>query len=246
MVPIAPYLGDLLQAGVAAISVILMVISANAYRRRREGRYLLLMLAFVLLCVASVSTLVLESAVGIGPLTVQALEVYVIPAVELLMAASFLAALAWTSGIGRRRLLVVAAAVALVLLGSALYVSIAGANANAQAPLPPGCVKPAGGYLIVATSDGYNDSIGHGAPMKSWPVLDVAAGSNVTITVCNAYEQPVGFQISHYLQNRTESIVPGGVMTVSFVADRTGTFLIYCAIFCPIHLFLQGGEVRVA
>lgn len=107
-------------------------------------------------------------------------------------------------------------------------------------------MKPADGYLIVANSLGYNDSIGHGAPAQSWPILDIADGSSVTITVCNDYQQTVSFQVAHYLQNTMETVQPGHVLTVSFVADQKGTFDIYCEIFCAIHLYLQGGELRVS
>ena len=70
--------------------------------------------------------------------------------------------------------------------------------------LPPGCVKPTGGYLIIASEYGYNDSMDHGVPSHSWPVINVTLGQNVTILVCNADPtQPHGFQISYYLDSGT-------------------------------------------
>lgn len=235
---------EVAQLALTAISAILMVVSINAYRRRREGRYLLLMLAFVLLCLGSVSTTILEFFVGAGPATVQLLELYLNPSLELLMGVSFLVALLWSSKTRRRAGLAFAGTiVAVAILASAAYVSSTGAGA--PSPLPAGCVRPEGGFLIVGSSLGYNDSIVHGAPVKPWPILDVSNGSDVAITVCNTYAQPLGFQVAHYLDGKTEAIGPGQAITVSFVADETGTFLIYCSVLSPIHVYLQGGEVNV-
>ncbi len=248
MAPIAAYFGDVMQVALAAVAAALMVISINAYRRRSEGRYLILAVAFVSLCVVSVATLVLEFFTGAGPETVQMVEVYVVPSLELLMAMSFLMALLWSPK--TKQYLKVAfpvAIIALFFLVSAAYASNSGPTVGIQsAALPSDCARPTGGFLIVASSWGYNDSVAHGAPARNWPVMDVKAGSNVTITICNTYKLPVGFQIVHYLQAKTEVIQPGQALTVSFVVGQKGTFLIYCAIFCPIHIFLQGGELNVA
>jgi len=35
------------------------------------------------------------------------------------------------------------------------------------------------------------------------------------------------------------------VLHVSFIANKTGTFQIYCAIFCFIHIFMEYGQLRV-
>jgi len=246
MVVIAAYFGDIAQVALAAIATALMIVSINAYRKRSEGRYFLLALAFVSLFIVSVSTMALELFVGIGPAAVQFVELYFIPSFELLMVISFLVALLWTSSARKR--VMVAFFVAVTVLGLAVlvvYVSSSGAVGNGGPVLPADCVKPAGGFLIVASSLGYNESMAHGAPTQSWPVMAIPAGSNVTITVCNTYQQAVGFQVVHYLQDRVESVAPGHALTVSFVADEKGTFTIYCGIFCSIHLYLQGGELRV-
>ena len=246
MLPVASYYDDVVQVALTAVSAVLMVISINAYRRRREGRYLLLMLAFVLLCVGSASTTVLELFVGAGPAAVQLMELYLNPTVELLMGVSFLVALLWSSKTRRRAgLAFTATIIAVAVVASAAYVSVSGTGAGALAPLPAGCVRPAGGFLIVGSSLGYNDSIVHGAPVKPWPILDVANGSDVAITVCNTYAQPLGFQVAHYLDDKIDAIGPGQALTVRFVADETGTFLIYCSVLSPIHVYLQGGEVNV-
>jgi hypothetical protein len=246
LVLLAAYFGDIMQMALAAVATGLMVVSINAYRRRSEARYLILALAFVCLCAVSVSTLVLELYIGLGPETVQLVELYLIPTLELLMVVSFLVSLLWSSRF-RRRLKVVFPVVvlALGLVVVAAYASNSAATAGLQSALSAGCVKPAGGFLIMVSALGYNDSVSHDAPAQSWPILDVSDGSNVTITICNSYQQTVGFQVFHYLQSKVEAIQPGHALTVSFVADEKGTFVIYCSILCSIHLYLQSGELKV-
>lgn len=243
--PFAAYFGDIMQAALAAIATTLMVISVNAYRRRAEGRYLVLALAFICLCAISVSTLVLEVYMGIGPETVQIVELYFIPSLEFLMVVSFLLSLLWTQRFKRYlKVLFPVVVVLLALVVLTAYASNSTIDSSLQA-LPAGCVKPAGGFLIIANSLGYNDSVEHGAPAGSWPILAIEDGSQVTITICNTYQQTVSFQVAHYLQGKTETIEPGHTLTLSFLANEKGTFAIYCAIFCAIHLYLQGGELRV-
>jgi heme/copper-type cytochrome/quinol oxidase subunit 2 len=116
---------------------------------------------------------------------------------------------------------------------------------NSSASLPAGCVKPAGGFLVIASVVGYNDSIGHGAPTKSWPIITVKKGASVTIVVCNIDRQAHGFQITHYFDSSIETVEPGHVITVQFVAAQAGTFEIYCSIFCTIHIYMQNGQLIV-
>ena len=235
-----------MQVALAAIATVLMAVSINAYSRRSEGRYLVLALAFICLCAVSVSTLVLELYVALRPATVQAVELYLIPSLEFLMVVSFLVSFLWSTRFKRYvRVVFPVIVLALGLVVSAAYLSNSATLGSAQSTLPAGCVKPAGGFLIIASSLGYNDSISHGAPAQSWPILEIVHGSNVTITICNTYQQTVGFQVVHYLQGKVETIQPGHSTTLSFIADEEGTFIIYCSIFCAIHLYLQGGELRV-
>lgn len=246
MIALAAYFGDIVQVAFAAIATALMVVSINAYRRRSEGRYLVLALAFICLCAVSVSTLSLELYVGLGPATVQLVELYLIPCLELLMVVSFLASLLWSSRFKRYlRIVFPVIVVALGLVAAAAYASSPAAGGSLQSALPAGCTRPADGFLIIASSLGYNDSVTHGAPAGNWPIIEVPRGSNVTITVCNTYQQSVGFQVANYVEGKIESVPPGKTLTVSFIADEKGTFAIYCAIFCAIHLYLQGGELRV-
>ncbi len=136
-------------------------------------------------------------------------------------------------------------ATSLVLVGG--VVSSEGATTLPSLRLPPGCTRPAGGYLIVMSKYGYNDSVLEGAgPTKAWPVITVAQGNLVNITVCNAdTSQAHGFQVSYYYDKTIVAVDPGQVIHISFVATKAGTFRIYCAIFCTIHLFMEYGQLRV-
>jgi FtsP/CotA-like multicopper oxidase with cupredoxin domain len=144
------------------------------------------------------------------------------------------------------RIVLALALLAIASVGSvtALYFLSIG-RAPATKPLPADCTKPAGGFLIVASNLGYNNSIGHGAPNKPWPIINVKQGQTVNITVCNTDIQSHGFQITHYFDSSVETVEPGQVLHVSFVADETGTFQIYCSIFCSIHIYMQSGQFIV-
>ena len=75
-----------------------------------------------------------------------------------------------------RLVFLVAVAVAIAAVASAIYLS----SASKGTSLPAGCVRPANGFLVIASSRGYNDSVGHGVgPNDSWPVLNVQMGQSV-------------------------------------------------------------------
>ena len=139
-------------------------------------------------------------------------------------------------------LLVDAAIVAAIV--SVTYVEGLGRSGN-NGGLPPGCVGPSGGFLIVTSSLGYNDSVSHGAPVKPWPVIHVQKGATVNIVVCNTDRQAHGFQIAHYYDQSIETVAPGQVIKLSFTADESGTFEIYCSILCAIHTYMQNGQLQV-
>jgi hypothetical protein len=147
----------------------------------------------------------------------------------------------------RRTILVLAVVVILgASVTAALFLpSFGGGGSTKTVALPPGCVRPADGFLIIASNKGFNDSIGHGAPEKAWPIVSVTQGQTVNITVCNTDVQAHGFQVTHYYDSAIVTVAPGHVLHVSFVASEVGTFQIYCAIFCSIHIFLQSGQLRV-
>jgi len=140
-----------------------------------------------------------------------------------------------------RALLVVAVIAVVVVAGAALLIP-----RNPSAGPPPNCTRPPGGYLIIASKLGFNDSIDHGVPANNWPVITVRQGQEVNITVCNTDIEAHGFQITHYFEGTIEAVAPGQVVHTSFVADQVGDFKIYCSIFCSVHAFMQGGLLRVS
>jgi heme/copper-type cytochrome/quinol oxidase subunit 2 len=153
----------------------------------------------------------------------------------------------WADLNQNRRIVLALAIVAIASAGAVttLYVASLGHTQTVKA-LPPGCTKPAGGFLIVASNLGYNESITHGAPENPWPVVQVKQGQTVNITVCNTDIQSHGFQIAHYYDASEETVEPGGILKLSFVASQTGTFQIYCSIFCSIHVYMQSGQLIVS
>jgi len=148
--------------------------------------------------------------------------------------------------VGRR--LAVSLLLAVIIVGVAVtsaYIFL-GRGVQPGGGLPSYCSRPADGYLIVASAKGYNDSVDHGVPLKPWPVIDVQKGATVTITVCNTDNQAHGFQVTHYLDSKIETVAPGQAYTVSFVANQTGSFRIYCSIFCTVHWAMQSGQLVVS
>jgi hypothetical protein len=135
------------------------------------------------------------------------------------------------------------AAIGVAAIISVTYVEDFGRNSGAS--LPAGCVKPAGGFLVIASNLGFNDSIEHGAPTKGWPLMTAQKGATVNIVVCNTDRVAHGFQIAHYFDSSIETVEPGQVIHVSFVANQAGTFDIYCSILCPIHVYMQNGQLLV-
>ena len=136
-------------------------------------------------------------------------------------------------------------------VGAGLLLASGPRNSTSTTVLPTVCAKPPGGFLIVASGRGYNDSVDHGVsigsfPKISWPIMNVHQNQTVNITICNTDVQAHGFQISHYFENTIEVIAPGQSINVSFVADQTGAFRIYCEIPCSIHWAMQSGELLVS
>jgi len=102
------------------------------------------------------------------------------------------------------------------------------------------CNRPPGFVLIIADLSGFNDSVGHGAPLHPWPVVHVQRGEMVRFVVCNHDEtQPHGFAIRYYLDAGI-AMAPNDAYQIVFQATEIGTFDIYCNIFCTIHVFMRG------
>lgn len=103
-------------------------------------------------------------------------------------------------------------------------------------------VPPTVHFTITESNQGFNDSASNSSP---WPVMNVFAGQIVTILVENNDTSSAhGFVISHYFDTGVQ-LRPGESHTVTFVANQTGTFLVYCNIVCPVHLSMQYGQLKV-
>ena len=90
-----------------------------------------------------------------------------------------------------------------------------------------GCTAPQGYAIFVAGPSGFNDSVNHARP---WPVVTVQKGDTVNIFLCNVDSVAAhGFAIDHYLDGGV-TLRPGQTFRVSFVADRSGNFTIFCNI----------------
>jgi len=99
-------------------------------------------------------------------------------------------------------------------------------------------------FVIVANERGYNDSIDHGVPQNYWPVLCVQQGNTITIKVENTGSEPHGFAIDHYYPQGV-SLVEGNNLTITFIADQKGAFLIYCTVLCAVHPWMLSGLLVV-
>ncbi len=96
-------------------------------------------------------------------------------------------------------------------------------------------------FTIYMSEKGFNDS---SAYIGSWPIMRVTQGQTVTIRVINSESvEAHGFAIDHYFTGI--SLRPNQFYDVTFVADQTGNFRVYCNIFCAVHSFMQNGQLVV-
>lgn len=103
------------------------------------------------------------------------------------------------------------------------------------------CTSYTNTFTVVATENGYNDSVGHGAPSKPWPVLCARAGEEITITVVNQDDvEPHGFAVAGYLDAGI-TVLPGKTQTISFYASAPGDYKVYCNVICAVHPYMQSG-----
>jgi hypothetical protein len=92
---------DIVHALLLVTSVILMTVGANAYRKARDGRYFLLMLAFVFFFLDQTVTAYQEFYLSGELIAIPFLGLHVVHVFEFLMSASFLGALLKPSGLKR-------------------------------------------------------------------------------------------------------------------------------------------------
>ncbi len=98
-------------------------------------------------------------------------------------------------------------------------------------------------FTIVMSSTGFNGSANLPG---AWPVMKASKGQTITIRVIN--NDPVeshGLAISHYFDGGV-ALRPHEFHDIVFVADQTGTFRVYCNIFCAIHPLMQNGQLVVS
>jgi len=106
--------------------------------------------------------------------------------------------------------------------------------------LAQSCERPPGYVLMILDDSGFNDSI-HGGQ----PTIEVQRGDTVNILVCNLDPvQSHGFAIDHYFATGV-TLRPGEAYKVSFVTRDSGSFTIYCNVFCTVHTFMKGRLVVI-
>ena len=97
-------------------------------------------------------------------------------------------------------------------------------------------------FTISESNQGFNASGTHSPP---WPVMNVYAGQIVTILVeNNDTVSSHGFVITRYFDAGV-SLRPGESHNITFVANQTGTYLVFCNIVCPVHPTMQYGQLKV-
>ena len=108
-------------------------------------------------------------------------------------------------------------------------------NAAFNVSLAQSCERPLGYVLMILDDSGFNDSVHRGQP-----TIEYQRGNAVNILVCNLDPvQSHGFAIDHYFAAGV-TLRPGEASKVSFVARDTGSFTIYCNVFCTVHTFMKG------
>ena len=99
-------------------------------------------------------------------------------------------------------------------------------------------------FTIVASYDGFNDSVHH--QQGPWPVMTVHRCDLVKVTIINMDTQTHGFAVDYYATRGTDvqgqQTLP---VPVSFQASKIGQFRVYCISFCTIHGFMQNGLLNV-
>jgi nitrous oxide reductase len=130
----------------------------------------------------------------------------------------------------------------LILILLMIFVA-AGASVFFLLPfLGGGTVAKVSHFTIVMSTNGFNGSASHS---DQWPVIRVAKGQAVRIHVVNQDPvEPHGLAIDHYFVGGT-AVTPGKTYDITFNANESGSFRVYCNIFCAIHPLMQNGVLIV-
>lgn len=146
------------------------------------------------------------------------------------------------------------------LLGIALLVPANGLSTGSSLTSNVSNTNNSTVYITIFEADrgfmaGMNGSY-YKSPSTNWPVVVVYQGQTVVIHVenlANESSEPHGFAIDHYFDSPNGQsgaagveLAPSQSYTVTFVASQTGTFRIYCSVFCAIHPLMQHGELIVS
>lgn len=108
-------------------------------------------------------------------------------------------------------------------------------------------------YFLIVEADPPNPYAGingsyYVSPTTQWPTMEVKLGQVVSIHVINCASSEIhGFQVSYYddISKNLISVAPGQSYDTTFTATKTGTFRVYCGIFCSIHPLMQNGALVV-
>lgn len=144
-----------------------------------------------------------------------------------------------------------AAIVAAITAGAillALYVPLATPTpGGSSSGLSNGsCKAPEGYTTIIMDRSGFNGSVVHGAPKIPWPVITAHRGDTVKLLICNVDRvEAHGFAIDGYFDGGV-TLRPGQTYSVTFTADKAGSFTIFCNVFCTVHIYMKGMLVITA
>ena len=131
---------------------------------------------------------------------------------------------------------------------TAYYLSSLGSETKQPLTVQPSkCEKTGADYLIVADMQGFNDSVDHlrNHPNDPWPVIRAHKGDRISVIVCNLDDYSShGFAIEHYFDQGI-ALMPHESYRITLTVQDTGSFRIYCNILCPVHVYMQNGELSV-
>ncbi len=105
------------------------------------------------------------------------------------------------------------------------------------------CMHIDGYVTIIADSRGFNESVSHGAPETPWPLIHVNRGDTVHLLLCNLDAvEAHGFAIDHYFDVGVV-LGPGKDYQLTFTATQTGSFRMFCDVFCTVHPYMIGSLI---
>ena len=142
-----------------------------------------------------------------------------------------------------RRMIIAVVLLGVAVTGTVLTATALGFLNRLSCQLNPSLSTGQVSFTIAMSGQGFNGSVTHYP--DPWPILNVAACRTVTIHLVNQDPRNShGFAITHYF-TRGVVLQPGQTYDVAFNASQIGTFLIYCTIICPIHVYMLNGKLNI-